>query len=69
MKYLYENFEDYFEETEKSWDNDEENYSMRLERFHEEFAEVAIKRRQRMIEWLRAAFDCGREKDKIQQIL
>ena len=53
MKYKYEVFDDYFEEVE--------NFGMRLERFHEEFAEVPIERRQRMIEWLEAAFECSRK--------
>jgi predicted transcriptional regulator len=54
MKYKYEAFKDYFEEIE--------NYCLRLERFHEEFSAVPEERRQRMIEWLESAFDCGREK-------
>ena len=37
MKYKYETFEDYFEETE--------NFAMRLERFHEEFDKVPEKKR------------------------
>ena len=53
MKYKYETFEDYFEETEK--------FAMRLERFHEEFDKVPYERRTRMIEWLEASFNCGRE--------
>lgn len=54
MRYEYKNFDDYFEEIE--------GFCLRLERFHEEFSEVPMERRERMIEWLRAAFDCGREK-------
>jgi len=53
MKYKYEKFEDYFEETE--------GFGERGERFFWEFEEIPIERRRRMVEWLRAAFECGRE--------
>lgn len=56
MQYKYEKFEDYFEEIE--------GFCLRLERFHEEFSEVPMERRQRMIEWLQAAFECGREQNE-----
>ncbi len=54
--YKYSTFKDYFEEIE--------NYCLRLERFHEEFSEVPYERRKRMVEWLEAAFKCGREIEK-----
>lgn len=53
MKYKYEVFDDYLEEIE--------NFGMRLERFHEEFSDVPSERRQRIIQWLEAAFECGRK--------
>lgn len=53
MKYKYEKFEDYFEEIE--------GYCLRLERFHDEFQALDYIKRERMIEWLQAAFECGRE--------
>jgi hypothetical protein len=49
----YKKFEDWFEEVE--------NYGMRLERFHEEFSMVDYVKRERMIEWLQAAWTCARE--------
>lgn len=48
----YKKFEDWFEEIE--------NYGMREERFHEEFSMLDHVKRERMIEWLRAAWDCAR---------
>jgi hypothetical protein len=48
----YKKFEDWFEEIE--------NYGMRLERFHDEFSMLDHVKRERMIEWLRAAWDCAR---------
>ena len=54
MKYKYETFKDYFEEIE--------NYCLRLERFHDEFQALDHIKRERMVEWLQAAFECGREK-------
>ncbi len=53
MKYKYEKFEDYFDEIER--------FSDRGERFWWEFGELSIERRRRMVEWLKAAFECGRE--------
>jgi len=55
MKYKYQTFEDYIEEIE--------GVCLRLERFHEEFEKVNPKLRERMLEWLNAAFECGREKE------
>ena len=48
----YKKFEDWFEEIE--------NYGMREERFHDEFSMLDYVKRERMIEWLRAAWDCAR---------
>jgi hypothetical protein len=56
MKYKYEKFEDYFEEIE--------GYGERGERFFWEFEELPIERRRRMKEWLKAAFECGREENQ-----
>ena len=56
MKYKYKTFNDYFEELE--------SFSHRLARFHEEFDQVPLERRKRMIEWLEAAFECGRMYDE-----
>ena len=53
MKYKYEVFDDYFEEIE--------NYATRGERFYDEFDDVPIETRKRMVEWLEAAFECGRK--------
>jgi hypothetical protein len=55
MKYKYKTFDDYFDELE--------NFSMRGDRFHEEFQALDYIKRDRMIEWLKAAFECGREKE------
>ena len=49
----YKTFDDWFEEIE--------NYGMRLERFHDEFSALDHIKRQRMIEWLQAAWECARE--------
>lgn len=49
----YKKFEDWFEEIE--------NYGLRLERFHDEFSMLDYVKRERMIEWLQAAWDCARE--------
>jgi hypothetical protein len=49
----YKTFDDWFDEIE--------NYGMRMERFHEEFAMLDYVKRQRMIEWLQAAWECARE--------
>jgi hypothetical protein len=54
MKYKYEKFEDYFDELEGSGE--------RGDRFFWEFEEIPLERRRRMKEWLKAAFECGREK-------
>lgn len=51
----YSNFEDWFYEIE--------NYGMRWERFESEFSELDHVKRERIIEWLRAAWDCAREKE------
>jgi len=49
----YKTFDDWFDEIE--------NYGMRMERFHEEFSMLDYVKRQRMIEWLQAAWECARE--------
>jgi hypothetical protein len=49
----YKTFDDWFDEIE--------NYGMRMERFHDEFAMLDYVKRERMIEWLRAAWQCARE--------
>lgn len=51
MPKKYEKFEDWFDERE--------NYATRMERFLDEFGQH--QGRARMIEWLRAAWDCARE--------
>ena len=48
----YKKFEDWFEEIE--------NYGTRGERFDDEFSMLGEVKRERMIEWLRAAWDCAR---------
>jgi hypothetical protein len=48
-KYEYEAFEDWF--------NEIENYGMRGERFFEELDYMS---KERLKDWLRAAFECGR---------
>ena len=50
----YKGFDDWFDEIE--------NYCLRSERFHDEFAELDYIKRQRMVEWLQAAWYCAREK-------
>lgn len=49
MRYEYETFEDWFYETE--------NYSTRGDRFYEELQYMGP---ERLKEWMRAAFECGR---------
>jgi len=51
--YKYSTFKDYFDEIE--------NYATRGERFYDEFQALDYIKRERMIEWLQAAFECGRE--------
>jgi hypothetical protein len=53
MNYKYEKFEDYFNEIER--------FDERRERLFWEFEELPIERRRRIVEWLRAAFECARE--------
>jgi hypothetical protein len=48
----YQQFDDWFDELE--------NFSMRGERFHEEFSHIDYETRKRMIEWLKAAWLCAR---------
>jgi len=59
MKRRYKQFSDWFEETE--------NYGMRLERFHEEFSMLDYVKRERMIEWLEAAWHCARERQDVPE--
>lgn len=59
MKYKYETFEDWFDEVE--------NYGTRSERFLSVLPDD-IMLSDSMILWLRAAFDCGREKDYNENI-
>ena len=54
MKYKYETFENWFDEIE--------NYGTRSERFLSTLPND-IMLSDSMIQWLRAAFDCGREDD------
>ena len=54
MKYKYETFEDWFDEIE--------NYGTRSERFLSTLPNDIVLS-DSMIQWLRAAFDCGREDD------
>lgn len=53
MKHVYEKFEDWF--------NEIENYGTRSERFLNEIENMSD---DRLCEWLRAAFECGRLKDE-----
>ena len=55
----YKTFDDWFDEIE--------NYGMRMERFHEEFAMLDYVKRQRMIEWLQAAWECARMDADVQE--
>ena len=57
-KYKYRRFEDYFEEIE--------NYATRGERFYDEFSGPMTV--ERAIQWLEAAFKCGREKQNAREI-
>lgn len=59
MKNTYDNFTDWFDEIE--------NYGMRSERFHDEFSALDYIKRQRMVEWLRAAWDCAREQRSVSE--
>lgn len=54
MTKKYETFQDWFDEIE--------NYGMRSERFYDEYGQY--EGRARMIEWLKAAWDCAREEKK-----
>ena len=58
MKYKYEKFEDYFDEVE--------NYATRGERFYDEFFDPM--KVDRAIQWLEAAFKCGRETQSEKEI-
>ena len=58
MKYKYEKFEDYFDEVE--------NYATRGERFYDEFSDPM--KVDRAIQWLEAAFKCGRETQSEKEI-
>jgi hypothetical protein len=62
MKYKYETFDDWFDEVE--------NYGGRFERFYEELhnAKDSVHLADLTTLWLRAAFDCGREKDYDENI-
>jgi hypothetical protein len=51
MSNKYETFDDWF--------NEIENYGTRMERFLDEFGQH--QGRERMIEWLRASWECARE--------
>ena len=53
MPKKYETFDHWFQEIE--------NYGMRMERFYDEFGQYTG--RERMIEWLRAAWECSREEE------
>lgn len=60
----YAKFEDWFDEIE--------NYGMRSERFYDEFSELDHIKRERMIEWLEAAWNCardGRKETKVARLL
>lgn len=59
MKNTYNNFTDWFDEIE--------NYGMRSERFHDEFSALDYVKRQRMIEWLQAAWYCAREQRDVSE--
>ena len=53
----YAKFEDWFDEIE--------NYGFRSERFLDEFKDMSP---ERAIEWLRAAFECGKMNDEIDSV-
>ena len=46
------------------WFNEIESYTLRSERFHDEFAALDYVKRQRMVEWLQAAWNSAKEKEK-----
>jgi hypothetical protein len=52
----YDKFEDWF--------NEIENYSTRGDRFHDEFGALDHIKRDRMIEWLKAAWQCAKDGEK-----
>lgn len=52
MNYVYKKFDDYL--------NEIEGYGCRGERLSWEFDELSIEKRKRLVEWLQAAFECGR---------
>jgi hypothetical protein len=53
IKMKYQQFNDWFDELEGI-------FSMRGERFHDEFSHIDYETRKRMIEWLQAAWACAR---------
>jgi len=54
-EYKYPNFEDWFDELER--------YSFRSERFRETMEMYGNENIEKIMPWLRAAFECGREWD------
>ena len=57
-EYKYSTFKDYFDEIE--------NFATRGERFYDEFSDPMTV--DRAIQWLEAAFKCGREKQNVREI-
>ena len=56
--YKYSTFKDYFDEVE--------NFATRGERFYDEFSDSM--KAERAIQWLEAAFKCGREMQSEKEI-
>ena len=56
----YKNFDEYFNEIEV--------YSMRSERFNADFIELRLNKyqRDRLIKWLKAAFEAGAESERLK---
>ena len=55
MQHKYPEFDNYIFEIE--------NYGTRLERFHDEFQHLDIPTTQRIMEWMRASWNCAREEN------
>ena len=62
QRYAFENIAVMTQKEFDDWFDEIENYCLRSERFHDEFVELDYIKRQRMVEWLQAAWYCAREK-------
>lgn len=48
----------------KDWFNELEVFSLRSERFYDDFSDTSAADRQLMVKWLQGAFEASREKSK-----